>query len=125
MLVDPASPLTLEATLAQVDQIASSLAWWDGRAERRQRLLEAGFEPDNPVVRRLLALVETLIGFPRHLSQHVGGFIIDNRKLTRLVPIENAAMPSPSVYSCDVGVQLTVNPSPATVPSGRSLKVSV
>jgi error-prone DNA polymerase len=88
-------------SLDQVDKLTGSLAWWDGSADRKQRLIEAGFEPDNPAVRRLLALVNTLIGFPRHLSQHVGGFIIDNRKLTRLVPIENAAMEDRTVIQWD------------------------
>ena len=51
-----------------------------------------GFSPDNPLIKKLLYLVGQLIGFPRHLSQHVGGFVISQGKLSQLVPIENAAM---------------------------------
>jgi error-prone DNA polymerase len=87
--------------LAQVDRIAKALAWWDGRKLMAERLREAGFDPDNPVMRRLIALVEELIGFPRHLSQHVGGFVISRGPLSRLVPIENAAMPERTLIQWD------------------------
>ena len=66
-----------------------------------ERLREAGFDPESPTVLRLLALVEALLGFPRHLSQHVGGFVISRGLLSRLVPIENAAMAERSVIQWD------------------------
>ncbi len=79
--------------LAQLDRISRSFAWWDRRDERAARLRDAGFDPESPVIRKLISLTNTLIGFPRHLSQHVGGFVISRGPLLRLVPIENAAMP--------------------------------
>ncbi len=79
--------------LAQLDRISRSFAWWDRRDERAARLRDAGFDPESPVIRKLISLTNTLIGFPRHLSQHVGGFVISRGPLSRLVPIENAAMP--------------------------------
>jgi error-prone DNA polymerase len=88
-------------SLDQVDKLSSSLAWWDSSTDRQQRLLEAGFDIENPTVRQLQILVNDLIGFPRHLSQHVGGFVIDNRKLTRLVPVENATMQNRTVIQWD------------------------
>jgi error-prone DNA polymerase len=87
--------------LAEVDRLASSLAWWDGQRALPERLREAGFDPASPVIERLVALVGTLIGFPRHLSQHTGGFVIARDRLSRLVPIENAAMPDRSVIQWD------------------------
>jgi error-prone DNA polymerase len=87
--------------LDQLDRLTASLAWWDGSEGRAQRLLEAGFDPQSRSVRQLQALVEQLLGFPRHLSQHVGGFVIDDRKLTRLVPVENASMPARTVIQWD------------------------
>ncbi len=87
-------------SLDQVEKLAGSLAWWDDN-NVKDRLVEAGFDPHNPAVRKLLTLVSEVMGFPRHLSQHVGGFIIDNRKLTRLVPIENAAMEDRTVIQWD------------------------
>src|SRR5687768_11034523 len=87
--------------LAQVDRVAKSLAWWDSRHAVPERLREAGFDPDSAVMRHLVELVTTLIGFPRHLSQHVGGFVISRGALAELVPVENAAMPERSVIQWD------------------------
>ena len=85
----------------QIDRLASSMNWWDGRNVEAERVREAGFDPDNPVIRRLLVLVEQLMGFPRHLSQHVGGFVISAGSLDALVPVENAAMPERTVIQWD------------------------
>jgi error-prone DNA polymerase len=87
--------------LEQVDRLAKSMAWWDGRQVMPQRLEEAGFDPANPKVRLLIQLVEELMGFPRHLSQHVGGFVIARGKLSQLVPIENAAMAERTIIQWD------------------------
>ena len=87
--------------LAQVDRIAKSLAWWDGRQMSCERFREAGVDPDSALIQRLIVLVGDLVGFPRHLSQHVGGFVMTQGKLSRLVPIENAAMPDRTVIQWD------------------------
>ncbi|MBN1238870.1 MAG: PHP domain-containing protein, partial [Gammaproteobacteria bacterium] len=84
----------------QVDALAKSLQWWDGRLDV-ERVRETGFDPDSPRIRLLVALVAQLVGFPRHLSQHVGGFVISHGPLSRLVPIENAAMPERTVIQWD------------------------
>jgi len=82
----------LGLSAVQVDRLARSMQWWDGGEVDESRVLEAGLEPDSPVIRRLLWLVRQLVGFPRHLSQHVGGFVIANGPLHELVPVENASM---------------------------------
>ena len=87
--------------LEQVDRLSKSLAWWDGRQVLPQRLEEAGFDPANQKVRLLVQLLDELIGFPRHLSQHVGGFVIARGKLSQLVPIENAAMVDRTIIQWD------------------------
>ncbi|MBI3042437.1 MAG: error-prone DNA polymerase [Betaproteobacteria bacterium] len=87
--------------LQQVDRLSRSFAWWDGKHSVSQRLAEAGFSADSPQVERLVELVGTLAGFPRHLSQHTGGFVFARGLLSRLVPIENAAMPARSVIQWD------------------------
>ncbi len=84
-----------------MDRLAKNLAWWDARQVREQRLREVGFDPDSRVIKRLLALVNIIVGFPRHLSQHVGGFVISRGPLAHLVPIENAAMPERTVIQWD------------------------
>ena len=81
----------------QVSRLSRSMQWWDGQEVDESRILEAGLDPGSPVVRRLLFLVGELIGFPRHLSQHVGGFVISNGPMSELVPIENASMPERTV----------------------------
>ena len=76
-------------------------AWWDGRAVDPARIREAGFDPDNPLIARLVALTGDLMGFPRHLSQHVGGFVIARGLLERMVPVENATMKDRTVIQWD------------------------
>jgi len=85
----------------QLERLSRTLHWSDGRKIAEQRFREAGFDPANPLIRRLLQLVNELIGFPRHLSQHVGGFVIARDALNRMVPIENAAMPDRTVIQWD------------------------
>ena len=87
--------------LEQVDRLARSMSWWDGRNVMGERLAEAGFDPANRKVRLLMQLVQELLGFPRHLSQHVGGFVIARGPLSHLVPIENAAMPERTIIQWD------------------------
>ncbi len=81
----------------QTARLSRSMQWWDGDKVDDSRILEAGLDPGSPVVKQLLYLVRELIGFPRHLSQHVGGFVISNAPLYELVPVENAAMPDRTV----------------------------
>jgi error-prone DNA polymerase len=85
----------------QVDRLARNLNWWDGQAVAPERLREVGLDPSNPTVLRTMRLVHELLGFPRHLSQHVGGFVISRDELSRLVPIENAAMEGRTVIQWD------------------------
>ena len=70
-------------------------------APLQERLRERGFDPDAPDVRRVTTLVDELRGKPRHLSQHVGGFVISGRPLWELVPVENASMAERSVIQWD------------------------
>jgi len=85
----------------QVSALAKSVQWWDGRRIDPERIEEAGFDPDSPVIHRLMKLVNDLVGFPRHLSQHVGGFVISQGLLSELVPIENATMADRTVIQWD------------------------
>ena len=85
----------------RLDLMAKSHQWWDGRGVNPARLAELGFDPGSPVVQHWMRMVNTLVGFPRHLSQHTGGFVIARDRLDRLVPIENAAMADRSVIQWD------------------------
>jgi len=86
---------------AQVDAFAQAFQWYDDRGRLAERLAEAGLAADAPPVQRWIELVGQLRGAPRHLSQHVGGFIIARDQLSRLVPIENAAMADRRVIQWD------------------------
>ena len=87
--------------LGLVDQLAKSMAWWEKRDEIIQRFAAAGVDPDSPVIERFVVLVKEILGFPRHLSQHVGGFVISQGPLAQLVPVENAAMADRTVIQWD------------------------
>lgn len=85
----------------QVDALAKCCGRWSDRIPDAQRLAEAGFEAQSPSLQRILVLAGQLIGFPRHLSQHPGGFVICQQPLDRLVPVENAAMAQRTVIQWD------------------------
>ncbi|HEY0294805.1 MAG TPA: error-prone DNA polymerase [Bordetella sp.] len=84
-----------------VDAVAKSHHYWDGRANLAARMAESGLDPESPVAQQWIVLAERLMGFPRHLSQHPGGFVISRGPLCRLVPIEPAAMAGRSVVQWD------------------------
>ncbi len=84
-----------------VESLSRSMQWWDGNRIDEARVREAGLDPANPLVARTLELARELIGFPRHLSQHVGGFVIARHSLAELVPVENASMPERTVIQWD------------------------
>ncbi len=87
--------------LAGIERLAKSVQWWDGQRIDPERLRACGFDPADPAVQRLIALATQLLGFPRHLSQHVGGFVIARGRLDELVPIENATMAERTVIQWD------------------------
>ena len=84
-----------------VDAIAKLAGHRDHSPRFRERLRECGLDPDSEIGRRFVYLVETLTGFPRHLSQHVGGMVIAAGSLCDLCPIENAAMEGRTVIQWD------------------------
>ncbi len=87
-------------SLDGVDALAKNLDRWGDDASP-QRVREAGFDPSDPTIGHVMRLTRQLIGFPRHLSQHVGGFVITETPLHDLVPIENAAMEDRTVIEWD------------------------
>ena len=84
--------------------LSKVMQWWDGNETMPERFKEAGFDPDSPLLARLLPLARELVrfpGVPRHLSQHVGGFVISEGPLEELVPVENASMVDRTVVQWD------------------------
>jgi error-prone DNA polymerase len=81
--------------LGLTDDVTSALAktvWGYGDGLPDDHIRHAGLDPENPAIRQAVALADELIGFPRHLSQHVGGFVLTRERLDETVPIGNAAM---------------------------------
>ncbi len=98
-LRDVGKALGFDASL--IEQVANNHQWWDGKGLLPERLQELGLDPNELRLRQWQDLSRTLIGFPRHLSQHTGGFVIAKGALCRMVPIENASMPDRSVIQWD------------------------
>ncbi|QDU65900.1 error-prone DNA polymerase [Engelhardtia mirabilis] len=88
-------------SLDLIDRLAKDVDWWHEEVGREERVRAMGLDPAEPTLRRTFQLVGELLGFPRHLSQHVGGFVMTEGLLSELVPIENAAMEDRTVIEWD------------------------
>ncbi|MCH6206609.1 MULTISPECIES: error-prone DNA polymerase [Brucella] len=95
--VGKALGLTEDVTAA----LANTVWGISGGGIDKQHIRQAGLDPENPIIRRAVELAITLIGFPRHLSQHVGGFVLTRDRLDETVPIGPAAMKDRSFIEWD------------------------
>ncbi|WP_369050111.1 error-prone DNA polymerase [Burkholderia gladioli] len=84
-----------------VDRVAKAHHWFDSKADLLARFAEAGLNVEAPMNQQWAAFATALLGYPRHLSQHSGGFVISRTKLSRMVPIENAAMADRTIIQWD------------------------
>jgi len=108
-LRDVGKALCIDSKL--IDTTAKNHQWWDSKNLSTKSIVNAHHssnenngttpEQDETTLRHWLTLSHTLLGFPRHLSQHTGGFVISKGPLSQLVPIENAAMPKRSIIQWD------------------------
>ena len=89
-------------SLEQVDRLSGLVEWWDRLHELDgARLVRAGFDADDARVTMALAMAKAIVGFPRHLSIHVGGFVLSSCPLTSVAPIEPATMPNRTIIPWD------------------------
>jgi error-prone DNA polymerase len=84
-----------------VDDLAKSMAWWDRTADLAKRFEEQGVAGHSRQAELFYSLVQQILGFPRHLSQHVGGFVITRSPISTLVPVENASMAERTIIQWD------------------------
>jgi error-prone DNA polymerase len=84
-----------------VDDLAKSMAWWDRTADLAKRFEEQGMAGHSRQAELFYSLVQQILGFPRHLSQHVGGFVITRSPISTLVPVENASMEDRTIIQWD------------------------
>ena len=96
---DVGKALGLDAVF--VDDLAKSLAWWDRSKDLEKRFAEQGVAKHSRSAQLFYRLVQEILGFPRHLSQHVGGFVITRSPISTLVPVENAGMPDRTIIQWD------------------------
>jgi error-prone DNA polymerase len=87
--------------LELLEKLGKAHRHWDGRELQTERLQELGLSLDDLAVQQLMDLTRQLMGFPRHLSQHPGGFVLTRGPLSRMVPIEAAAMEDRTVIEWD------------------------
>ncbi len=87
--------------LDMVDSMAGKLDWWHSGVLDERMIRETGLDPNDRTVRLVIAVATGLLGFPRHLSQHVGGMVMTRGPLCEMVPIENASMPDRTVIEWD------------------------
>ncbi len=89
-------------SLEQVERLSSLVTWWDGVKDvGAARLREAGFAADDARVRMCLEMARAIQGFPRHLSIHVGGFVLSAAPLVEIAPVEPATMEGRTVVPWD------------------------
>lgn len=88
-------------SLEQIDRLSSAITHWDGAEVSDGRLREYGFDIGDARVRQTVALARVLEGFPRHLSIHVGGFVLSAEPLYQVAPVEPARMEDRTVVPWD------------------------
>ena len=88
-------------SLDVIEALTGNLDWWSKEIADTEKIRGLGLDPENATLRRMMAIARELIGFPRHLSQHVGGFVITEGPLCEIVPIENASMEDRTVIEWD------------------------
>ncbi len=96
---DLGKALGFDATV--IERLAKDLTWWDKPQHLQTRLQETGIALDTYMAQNFLDLLKKILGTPRHLSQHVGGFLMTQSPISNLVPVENAAMPDRTIIQWD------------------------
>ncbi len=84
-----------------IEQLSQSMSWWQRQADLEALFQQQGFSNRGQLAKYFFTLLQDIIGFPRHLSQHVGGFIITKSPISSLVPVENASMAERTVIQWD------------------------
>ena len=92
---------TMGLSIDIITVLLSQLSGWEKPGSLNEKLHKVGLNPSNRKLNQTLRLIEQIIGFPRHLSQHVGGFVLTENRLDELIPIENAAMQNRTVICWD------------------------
>jgi error-prone DNA polymerase len=96
---DVGKALGMDGTL--VNHLTKHVAWWDDHADLQKNTANLGVDVQSKILGHFFSLVQQIYGYPRHLSQHTGGFVISETKISDLVPLENASMPDRTIIQWD------------------------
>lgn len=96
---DVGKALGMEESL--INYLSENMAWWDKSSEIEDCFALLGLQVDNPLLIHFFKIFQLILGFPRHLSQHTGGFVISESRISDLVPLENASMPDRTIIQWD------------------------
>lgn len=96
---DVGKALGLDESL--LDYLTKNMAWWDNENDMEQQIEALGLNIHNKLLVQFFSLVRQIRRFPRHLSQHTGGFVISETRISDLVPLENASMPDRTIIQWD------------------------
>ncbi|MCD8560233.1 MAG: error-prone DNA polymerase [Shewanella xiamenensis] len=96
---DVGKALGMEESL--INYLSDNMAWWDKSSELKNRFASLGLQVDNQLLIHFSNLFQQILGFPRHLSQHTGGFVISESRISDLVPLENASMADRTIIQWD------------------------
>jgi error-prone DNA polymerase len=95
---DVGKALGMEESL--VKYLSNNIAWWDRDIDIKKRIENLKLK-DTSLLAHFFELVQQILGFPRHLSQHTGGFVISETRISDLVPLENASMADRTIIQWD------------------------
>lgn len=84
-----------------VSHLTKNIAWWDSGEDLKKNIEDQGINIGSELLTHFFNLVKQIYGFPRHLSQHTGGFVISESRISDLVPLENASMPERTIIQWD------------------------
>lgn len=96
---DVGKALGMEESL--LNHLTKNMAWWDNEGDLEKQIEDLGLNTQNTLLIHFFLLVRQIHRFPRHLSQHTGGFVISETKISDLVPLENASMPDRTIIQWD------------------------
>ncbi|MEO1067384.1 MAG: error-prone DNA polymerase, partial [Pseudomonadota bacterium] len=84
-----------------VSTLSATIWGWSSATISEEDAKRVGYDPNDPMVKQVIAMTEEIVGFPRHLSQHVGGFVMTEDRLDEVVPLQNATMDERTIVEWD------------------------
>lgn len=84
-----------------VSTLSATIWGWSTAVVSEEDAKRVGYNPEDPLVKKVMEMTESIVGFPRHLSQHVGGFVMTDDRLDEVIPLQNATMEDRTIVEWD------------------------